>query len=257
MNFRTLISRTIAATPLTYFPTRVRTGPAKGARWTLGPFSHNWRCGGEADLVAGLSWLSNLKGAVCWDFGAHFGIHTVGMAMQVGIGGQVVSFEPDPLAFKRLKYHVQINGLTNVLLFQAGVSNKSGSGKLIATHGLGSTYTHFQYEGEQISERTPTIEVATIVADELVASGTIRPADLIKVDVQGHGARALEGSVNSIRTKRPVIIFSNHSQSEFDGTRKLLEPMGYSVRSLDSRPMLWEGLNVETGILVPSHIGCS
>src|SRR5450759_75200 len=118
MTFRTLCSRIIAATPMAYFPVRVRTGPAKGAKWTLAPFSYNWRCGGENDLEAGLSRLSSVKGAVCWDFGAHFGIHTVGMAMQVGPAGQVASFEPDPVAFRRLKYHVQKNQLTNVCLFQ-------------------------------------------------------------------------------------------------------------------------------------------
>ena len=252
MNFRTIISRAIAATPLAYFPVRVRTGPAQGAKWTLAPFSYNWRCGGEHDLAPGLARLSNAKGAVCWDFGAHFGIHTVGMAMQVGPAGQVACFEPDPVAFRRLKYHVQKNRLTNVRLFQAAVSNITGPLKLITTLGLGSSMSHFQYEDEKISERTSMLEVATVVPDELVASGQIRPPDLIKVDVQGHGAKALQGAVKSIRTKRPIIIFSNHSHWELEGTRELLEPLGYRVCSLEGDPMPWEGLNVETGLLLPS-----
>src|SRR5262249_23448178 len=134
MNFRTLIARAIAVTPMAFFPVRVRFGPAKGAKWTLVPFSYNWRRGGENDLAPGLLRLPSISGAVCWDFGAHFGIHTVGMAMQVGPAGQVVSFEPDPAAFCRLKYHVQINRLSNVVLFQAAVSNKAGSMKLITAH---------------------------------------------------------------------------------------------------------------------------
>jgi len=230
----------------------VRVGPAQGAKWTLAPFSFNWRHGGEGDLAPGLARLSNKVGAACWDFGAHFGIHTVGMAMEVGPRGQVASFEPDPGAFSRLKYHVKINGLTQVRLFQAAASDKAGALKLITTHGLGSAMSHFQYEDETMSERTATLEVATVVPDQLVSSGQIRPPDLIKVDVQGHGAQALRGSIESIRTKRPIIIFSNHSQWELQGTRELLEPLGYRACSLNGDPIRWDGLNAATGLLLPS-----
>jgi hypothetical protein len=73
-SFRISLSRLLAVTPLGYFPVRVRRGPAKGARWTAGPFSHNWRRGGEEDLAAGLALLPGMTGAVCWDLGAHAGI---------------------------------------------------------------------------------------------------------------------------------------------------------------------------------------
>jgi len=256
MNVRTILSRAIAATPLAYFPVHVRTGPAQGAKWTLAPFSYNWRYGEENDLAPGLARLSDVKGAVCWDFGAHFGIHTVGMAMQVGPAGQVASFEPDPVAFQRLRYHVQKNQLTNVCLFQAAVSNKTGSMRLITTHGLGSSMSHFQYQDEKISEQTTTLEVATVVPDDLVSGGKIRAPDLIKVDLQGHGAKALEGSAESIRAKRPLIIFSNHSEWELSGTRSLLEPLGYGVFDLNGDPMDWEDLDTassyaEAGLLLP------
>ena len=172
------------------------------------------------------------------------------MAMQVGPTGQVASFEPDTSAFNRLKYHVRINDLQNVKLFEAAASNICASSNLIVTHGLGSSFSHFQYEDEQVSEQTPTLKVDTVVADELVLRGLIRPPDLIKVDVQGHGAKALQGSINSITSKSPVIIFSNHSQWELEGTRKLLEPLGYEARKLTGDSMRWKDLNLGTGILV-------
>lgn len=227
MSLKTLLSKTLAASPLAYFPVRVRKGPAKGARWTLAPFSYNWRAGGEADLRAGLEKMRCLEGAVCWDFGAHFGIATVGMAMQVGPEGQVVAFEPDPGTFRRLAYHVRINRLTNVCLFPAAASCAGGTMKLITTHGLGSSLSHFQYEDERLDLNSKTMNVPTVAPDDLVRRGEIRPPDIIKVDVQGHGAKALGGSIESIREKRPIIVFSNHSQWELAGTRELLEPLGY------------------------------
>ena len=249
---KTLISKIVAATPLAYFPTRVQAGPAKGARWTLAPFSYNWRSGGEADLRAGLDKLSRIEGAVGWDFGAHFGIATVGMAMQMGERGQVAAFEPDPGAFCRLAYHVRINKLTNVRLFQAAVSAIEGTSKLVATHGLGSSMSHFQYEDEQLNANSQTMDVNTLAPDDLVRKGEIRLPDVIKVDVQGHGAKALAGSIESIKAKRPVIIYSNHSQWELAGTRALLEPLGYRVESLASQRVSWDFLNHESGLLLPA-----
>src|SRR4051812_26846547 len=127
MHFWTALSRLAAATPIGLFPVRVRAGLAKGARWTAAPFSANWRLGGaEGDVAAALAYLDQPCGAVFWDFGAHFGIHTVGIAMKTGPSGEVVAFEPDPVAFARLTRHVRMNRLTNVILVPAAASRVRG-----------------------------------------------------------------------------------------------------------------------------------
>ena len=251
MTLRTWLSRVVAATPLCYLQVRVRKGPAKGARWTLLPFSFNWRQGGEGDLACGLARLDRVRGAVCWDFGAHFGIHTVGMALQVGPEGQVVSFEPDPVAFERLSFHVRLNRLKNVVLFKAAVSNSNGRVGMIAVHGQGSTLSHLRYPGEAEPQANDEFFVESIAPDTLVESGQIRRPDLIKVDVQGHGASAIAGSIQSIRASRPVIAFSGHGPAELEGARSLLEPLNYAVESLDGVAMSWNGPNSESVLLMP------
>ncbi|MEO7972010.1 MAG: FkbM family methyltransferase [Thermoanaerobaculia bacterium] len=198
-----------------------------------------------------MKFLVRIRGAVCWDFGAHFGIHTVGMARQVGPEGQVAAFEPDPVAFARLAYHVRANGLTNVELFQAAASNSDEQRRMIPHGGLGSTMSHFRYPGEVEPHDGSTFPVESRVPDSLVAAGRIRLPDLIKVDVQGHGAEALLGSSHSIRAKLPVIIFSSHSPAELNGTQALLEPLGYVVSGLEGAAMDWEELESATGILRP------
>jgi FkbM family methyltransferase len=252
---RTLLSRFLFATPLAYFPVRVRQGPAKGARWTAGPFSHNWRHGGEADLAAGLALLPRMTGAVCWDFGAHFGIHTIGMAFQVGSSGQVLALEPDPVAFRRLSYHVRINRLENVVLIQAAASASTGQSEMIITNGMGSSCSHFRYEDEEIPNNTETMKVERVVPDELVDRGKIRLPDLIKVDVQGHGAHALCGSLKAIHRSRPIIVFSNHSHWEIENTRDILEPLGYRVQDLKGRTVHWEHVSIpDTVVLICSPV---
>lgn len=203
------------------------------------PFSANWRIGGEKDLAAGLARLHRVEGAVCWDFGAHFGIHTVGMAMQVGASGQVVGFEPDPVAFARLERHVRMNRLANVRLYRAAASDENGEGQLVLHHGAGSTFSHFRYEDEPENPCTVKIGVVKVRPDTLCATGEIRRPDLIKVDIQGHGARALGGCVESIRLSRPVIVLSLHGNSEAIGVRDLLEPEGYTPHDLEGSALEW------------------
>jgi hypothetical protein len=55
------------------------------------------------DVLAATLYIPTLDDVVFWDFGAHFGIYTEGMAMQVGPTRQVGAFEPDPGAFHRLQ----------------------------------------------------------------------------------------------------------------------------------------------------------
>ncbi len=115
--------------------------------------------------------------------------------------------------------------------------------------------SHFQYAEEQLDVHSKMLKVAAAVPDDLVQRNEIRPPDLIKVDVQEHGATALAGSIESIRTKRPIIVFSNHSQWELAGTCELLEPLGYFVESLTGECVPWEFLNRESGILLPATAG--
>jgi hypothetical protein len=120
MAWKRTLSRLLAATPLAHIPVRVQSGFAKGSRWTLLPFSTYWRYGGgERDVEIAVSYIPDLTGLVFWDFGAHFGIHTVGMAKQVGPLGQVAAFEPLPGPFSKLTRHVRLNDLRNVMLSNA------------------------------------------------------------------------------------------------------------------------------------------
>lgn len=120
---------------------------------------------------------------------------------------------------------------------------------MISYGDLGSTMSHFRYPGETEPDDGSTLLVESRAPDSLVAAGRIRLPDLIKVDVQGHGAEALLGSLTSIRSKLPVIVFSSHSPAELLGTRSLLEPLGYGVSGLNGVAMEWSDLESAAGIL--------
>lgn len=105
-SLKTIVSQVITQTSIQYLPVTVKKGLAQEARWTLFPCSAYWRGDIESDVEPAVRLYGCIRGATCWDLGAHFEIDTVGMAMAVGSEGQVVGFEPDPISFKRCQRHV-------------------------------------------------------------------------------------------------------------------------------------------------------
>jgi FkbM family methyltransferase len=243
------IKSVLAKSPLADLPITIRNGAAKGAKWTIFPFSMYWRLGGDTDVAMAAAFLPNIQGSVFWDFGAHFGIHSVAMALKVGPAGQVVSFEPDAYSFAKLSKHIRLNRLQNVKTINAAVSNHRGTGTMIS-FGAGASTQHFVYpdaDGEDASKAT--LPVQTVVADDLVENKEIRAPDLIKVDVEGHGAFALSGAIKAISRHKPLIVMSSHSNEETRGTQEILEPLGYAVFSLSSQRLSWPDLTYTTKLL--------
>ena len=248
-NIKSLASNLITQTPIQYLPVTVQKGLAQGARWTLFPYSAYWRGNTELDVEAAIRLHGSIRGATCWDLGTHFGIYTVGMAMAVGSAGQIAGFEPDQVSFNRCKRHVEMNSLSWVKLFNAAVSECEGSSSLILTQGAGASTSHFAYEDEQHDSTITKVTVQTVVLDKLVENGEIRPAQFIKVDVEGHGAAALSGARHTIATHRPTIVMSFHSQWELEGTREILEPLGYRSFTVEGRELEWSASIFRTTVL--------
>jgi FkbM family methyltransferase len=244
-----LASKFITQTPIQYLPVTVQRGLAKGARWTLFPYSMYWRGNNEQDVEAAIRMHGSIRGATCWDLGTHFGIYTVGMAMAVGDQGQVVGFEPDPISYKRCQRHVKMNSLTWVKLFNAAVSDSEGASSLIVGQGAGASTSHLAYEDENPDSIHKQVSIKTIVLDQLVEHNEIRPAQFIKIDVEGHGAKALSGACQTIAAHRPTIAMSFHSQWELDDTRAILEPMGYRSFSVDGKKLEWQDSIFRTTVL--------
>jgi FkbM family methyltransferase len=180
-----------------------------------------------------------MTGAACWDLGTHFGIYTVGMAMAVGSAGQVAGFEPDPVSFERCKQHTMMSSLTWVKLFNVAASDVDGELDLIVDQGSGATTSHLAYEDESHTETTPVTRIRSLKLDSLVSKGEIRPPNFIKVDVEGHGHKALKGAMESIKTSRPVIVMSFHSAWEVEGVIELLRPLKYQPYTCEGSRSDW------------------
>ena len=169
--------------------------------------------------------------------------------MAVGKEGRVVGFEPDSSSFKRCELHVKMNKLSQVKLFNAAVSDSEGESNLILSQGAGASTSHLAYEDEDFSKASPTLSVKTLVLDKLVLSGEIQPPAFIKIDVEGHGAKAIAGAKKTITKHLPTIVMSFHSQWELTDTQAILQPLGYRSFSPDGDELGWENSIFKTTIL--------
>lgn len=223
------VASVLANTPLGLFPVRVRRGVAAGARWTLYPWTSYWRGTHEPEVQATLLALGggDIRSWSCWDLGAHFGLYSVGLARRVGPTGQVAAFEPNPLSYERLCRHARMNRLDWLKTYRAAVSDETGSAELFTYGNLGTTTTHLPYDGEARSENVGAIEVPVLRLDTLVERGELRAPRFVKLDVEGHGHRALRGMEATLREHRPVILAGMHSSHEVEGILSLLDPLGY------------------------------
>lgn len=224
--FRDLIANSFVGR----LPIRVRSGVAQGARWSLFPWTSYWRGTHEPEEQQLLIRLFNdWTGLHVWDLGSHYGIYAVGLGRRVGDTGSVAAFEPNPLSFSRLKLHVTRNKLNQVSLFPCAVSDQEGKQQMFYYEGMETTTSHLPYENETWNEEIETTEVVTVKLDELVAAGKISPPDFIKVDVEGHGHKALRGAIDTLRKSRPTLVIGMHSAAEIAGILEILTPLHYEI----------------------------
>jgi FkbM family methyltransferase len=222
---RGILAATVGRCPVT-----VRGGIAEGARWTVFPWTSYWKGTHEPDVQRAILDVASegIRGWSCWDLGAHFGLYSVGLARLVGPTGQVAAFEPNPLSFSRLNIHKRMNGLSWLKLYRAAVSDAVGSGELLTYGSLDSTSTHLKYDDEIQGEAAKPIGIRMVRLDDLVDSGELRPPNFIKIDVEGHGHKALAGMAKTLASTTPRIIVGLHSHVEVDGVLSVLAPLGYT-----------------------------
>ncbi|HVW19756.1 MAG TPA: FkbM family methyltransferase [Opitutaceae bacterium] len=234
-------SRWLARSPLGRWPVRVRGGVAEGARWTLYPWTSYWRGHHEPALQACLLALGDIRGWSCWDVGSHYGLYSVGLARRVGPTGQVAAFEPNPLSFARLELHRRMNRLDWLRIYPWAASDRDGTAELITNADWESTTTHLPYLGENRAAVAASRAVPVRTLDRLVAAGELRLPHLVKIDAEGHGAAVLRGMAASLRAARPRVIMGFHDQSEVEGAREVLDPLGYHREPIPAAALIADG----------------
>ncbi len=169
-------------------------------------------------------------GDVAVDAGANIGQMTSIMAFKTGSRGRVLSFEPHPEIFSELEKNValwNVAGVAATSAHRCALSNHAGEATLNIPPGF--------RVNRGLASLAPTSESVSsfsVRVDRLDAF--IEQAGLLKIDVEGHELRVLEGCDSLLKDQRiRDIIFEDHSPypSEVD---LYLESSGYTLFDIGS-----------------------
>jgi FkbM family methyltransferase len=172
-------------------------------------------------------------GMTVLDIGANIGVHTVDLSRLVGPTGAVHAFEPQRLIFQVLCANVALNSRPNVFTHNAAVGASAGTTLVPAL----DPSSHENYGGVSLpgAQRGEPVPVLTIDGLDLPA------CHVIKLDVEGMEAEALQGATSTIQRHRPILYVENDREARSAGLIALIQSFGY--RLYWHLPPLYSGTN--------------
>jgi len=151
-------------------------------------------------------------GMIVYEVGAHIGYITLMFARAVKTG-KVFAFEPLPANVERLRVNTALNDADQIgRLIPMAVSDETGNvrflvhdraamGKLDGVHGRSVSYV-------------ANLDVPAIRLDDFVFYDLNPPPNLVKMDIEGGGERAIPGMERILREARPICLLELHGPEE-------------------------------------------
>ncbi|MCX7963243.1 MAG: FkbM family methyltransferase [Candidatus Sumerlaea chitinivorans] len=188
-----------------------RRGLAKGMRLKGGlQFVPSLRTSKKEQhfLNCGFEW----EGKTIYDVGANWGITTLFFASRVGPRGTVYAFEPVPDLLEKVNDNVRLNNMVNVTTFPYALGDYDGSSELVffpEATGISTMDPEFMIRNLK-KHRGVKCHVVVRKLDSIVQELSLKPPDLIKIDVEGFELQVLRGAEHLLSTHLPVLILEVH-----------------------------------------------
>lgn len=161
---------------------RVHLGDPLGQGW----YDHDWAQLPEISVLRG----GTLRpGARVFDIGAHQGVVAMMLAREVGSSGYVLAVEPNPHNAAVALKNRDINGMTQIEIVEAAVSDRSGT--VVLNHGLDGQLDDGTGAGGRMS-------VASVTLDELAQRHGM--PEFVMIDVEGAECKVLQGGEHVLRS---------------------------------------------------------
>jgi FkbM family methyltransferase len=149
---------------------------------------------------------------------------TLPASQSIHADGVVHAFEPSQGNLKYLRFHLQRNEVSNVVVVPKLVGSVDSTGVPFFTSKEDSdmnsiTANHLQAKGGYSQNST-----AAIAIDSYCADNGLTP-ELMKIDVEGAEISVLEGAHRTLRESRPIMFLSVHPQ--------FITELGRSITEID------------------------
>lgn len=171
------------------------------------------------------------KDAVALDIGANQGVYACAFGLSVGPAGRVIAVEPIPRQVARLTENLKLNGLRNVSVVDAAISDRIGTAELDLSAGDTSASIVTGFGNDRINVKTTTI-------DEIVRENGLGRVDFIKLDVEAAELLALAGADETLTAYRPTLCLEAADEALFAQIEDLLSGYGYVCRKFDTSGQL-------------------
>ncbi len=156
----------------------------------------------------GLTLLGQLlrAGDVFVDVGANCGVFTLLAVSRVGSAGRVIAIEPNPAMLSRLRFNLAANGLSDVRVVEAAISDTDGVAELRLSADNAGESTLSDALSRSTAWSVPTMTLASVVA-----AASIPRIDVLKIDIEGFEDRALVPYISAV----PPAMWPTHVLLEF------------------------------------------
>ncbi|NIP84943.1 MAG: FkbM family methyltransferase [Planctomycetales bacterium] len=175
-----------------------------------------WRTGHffEERLLEYIYW--HYKGRVFIDVGSCIGNHTLFFA-KFCQPKHVVSIEPHPASAEHQRQLLKLNGVQRaVTLHQVAVSDRAGRGRLRPWDARHPFASNELLDGDEV-------DVTTL--DELLPD--MKHVNLVKIDVEGHELKVLDGAREFLKRNRPSLFVEFRKRANYHRATEWLAGYGY------------------------------
>jgi FkbM family methyltransferase len=171
------------------------------------------------------------SGAVVIDVGANLGEWTVPFARKVGPAGRVLAIEPAPRSAAALEATLAANALRQTEIIRCAIGGDDGVAQFaVPVVTSARTDTGTARVGPACAGHD-ALQVPLRSLDSLAAERDLARLDLIKIDVEGHERRVLDGAAAILDRHRPVLVMETGHEAGGDraAIRDRLAGLGYRM----------------------------
>jgi len=136
------------------------------------------------------------------DIGAHIGLHSIHLAKKAKL---LICLEPEPNNYRLLKINVKMNKLDNIIVLPIAASNKDDYVILYLSERSSGAHT-LEYSRSNLIQSRKNLRVLSRKVDTLLEQLGIRNVDIVKIDVEGHEEKVIEGMIELLKRGYPKVL---------------------------------------------------